>query len=373
MTAGIERQSRKTGVVRASPVPDRETHPGDPGWAPAWGRPGGSMLRPRRPRPPGDRGPPRPVTSAGSAGAVEPDAGSGTFGGGVVGRCNAIPVAVATEEAGGSSGSGGGRGRGRPPGAPSGGIANECPCSSPRDSAAALPGGSPRGGGRRPRLGGPSRGFEAGPMSEESLFAAALEVELAADREAFLDEACAGDLALRRAGRPPARGPREGLRHPRHAGHGAGVRPRPPGRASTGASPERGHGPPGRRPLPAARGDRRGGHGHGLAGRADAAGPPQGGREARPGGDGLEVRPGALRGRAAGPGPDGPPQHRQGPRRRHHRGRPALLRDGVRRGPPHHAALRRRPPEHPRAPRACSCRSARPSSTPTPRGSSTAT
>jgi eukaryotic-like serine/threonine-protein kinase len=39
-------------------------------------------------------------------------------------------------------------------------------------------------------------------MSEESLFAAALEIELAGDREAFLDEACAGDVALRgRVGR----------------------------------------------------------------------------------------------------------------------------------------------------------------------------
>ena len=38
---------------------------------------------------------------------------------------------------------------------------------------------------------------------------------------------------------------------------------------------------------------------------------------------GMDCTPGhrPLRGRAAGPGPDGPPQHRQGPRRRHHRRR----------------------------------------------------
>ena len=52
-----------------------------------------------------------------------------------------------------------------------------------------------------------------------------------------------------------------------------------------------------------------------------AAGPAQGrpqDHQARHG-----QRPGArpLRGRAAGPGPDGPPQHRQGPRRRRHRRR----------------------------------------------------
>ena len=34
-------------------------------------------------------------------------------------------------------------------------------------------------------------------MNEESLFAAALERATAAEREAFLDEACAGDVALR--------------------------------------------------------------------------------------------------------------------------------------------------------------------------------
>ena len=35
-------------------------------------------------------------------------------------------------------------------------------------------------------------------MNEESLFAAALEKATAAERQAFLEEACAGDVALRR-------------------------------------------------------------------------------------------------------------------------------------------------------------------------------
>ena len=61
-----------------------------------------------------------------------------------------------------------------------------------------------------------------------------------------------------------------------------------------------------------------------------------------------QVRPGPVRGGAAGPGPDGPPQHRQGARRRRDRGRPALLRHGVRQGRADHAVLRRRPAEHPR-------------------------
>ena len=40
-------------------------------------------------------------------------------------------------------------------------------------------------------------GFGAGRTIEESLFAASLERTLAADRQAFLKEACAGDVALR--------------------------------------------------------------------------------------------------------------------------------------------------------------------------------
>src|SRR5690349_3611509 len=42
-----------------------------------------------------------------------------------------------------------------------------------------------------------SRGLGVGAMIEESLFAAALERATAAERRAFLDEACAGDVPLR--------------------------------------------------------------------------------------------------------------------------------------------------------------------------------
>src|SRR3712207_8285107 len=46
--------------------------------------------------------------------------------------------------------------------------------------------------------------------------------------------------------------------------------------------------------------------------------------------DGLKAGDRPLRGRASGPGVDGPPQHRPGVRRRHDRGRQALLRHGAR-------------------------------------------
>ena len=84
-------------------------------------------------------------------------------------------------------------------------------------------------------------------------------------------------------------------------------------------------------------------------------------------------RPGPVRGRAAGPGADGPPEHRQGARRRHDRRRPAVLRHGAGQGRPDHRVLRRRPAEHPPSGWSCSSRSARRCSTPTRRGSSTAT
>ena len=50
--------------------------------------------------------------------------------------------------------------------------------------------------------------------------------------------------------------------------------------------------------------------------------PPQGRPEDHQAGHGLAPGHRPVRGRAPGAGPDGPPQHRQGPRRRHHR-RPA--------------------------------------------------
>ena len=161
------------------------------------------------------------------------------------------------------------------------------------------------------------RGLGVGAMIEESLFAAALERSTAAERRAFLDEACAGDVALRQrverllAAHEKTLGILDQLAGPPEIARShRRVSSR---RCLDGRTRRR----PGGRPLQAARSDRRRGHGHGLGGRADAAGAPQGGPEAHQGRHGLEVRPGALRGRAAGAGPDGPPQHRQGARRRH--------------------------------------------------------
>ena len=92
----------------------------------------------------------------------------------------------------------------------------------------------------------------------------------------------------------------------------------------------------------------------------------------KPGMDTQQVdRP--LRGRAPGPGPDGPPEHRPGARRRHHRDRAAVLRDGAGQGRPHHRLLRPEPAGPPTSGWSCSSPSARRSSTPTRRGSSTAT
>ena len=71
--------------------------------------------------------------------------------------------------------------------------------------------------------------------------------------------------------------------------------------------------------------------GMGTVYRADqtAAGQAAGGAQADQDRYGLEGGAGPVRRRAAGAGPDGPPQHRPRLRRRHHRGRPAVLRDGA--------------------------------------------
>ena len=74
--------------------------------------------------------------------------------------------------------------------------------------------------------------------------------------------------------------------------------------------------------------------------------------EAHQGRHGQPPGPRPVRGRAPGPGPDGPPQHRQGPRRRHHRHGPPLLRHGAGQGHPDHPVLRRTPADASRAARA---------------------
>ncbi len=133
-----------------------------------------------------------------------------------------------------------------------------------------------------------------------------------------------------RAAREPAR--------PRRGGGAPHDRLRERGRRPATGGPRHGH-----RPVHAARADRRRRHGHRLPGRAGRAAPPTRGAEGHQAGDGLRSSPGPLRGRAAGSRADGPPQHRQGPRRRHDFRRPPLLRHGAGRGHPDHPLLRRVP------------------------------
>ena len=129
------------------------------------------------------------------------------------------------------------------------------------------------------------------------------------------------------------------------------------------------------RPVQAAGADRRGRHGHRLDGRADRAGHAawsplkliKAGMDSPAG-----ARP--VRGRAAGAGADGPPEHRQGARRRGRPpdGRPYFVMELVK-GVPDHRVLRRAAGSRRGSGWSCSSRSARRSSTPTRRGSSTAT
>ena len=116
-----------------------------------------------------------------------------------------------------------------------------------------------------------------------------------------------------------------------------------------------------------------GGFGDRLHGRAAGAGPPQGGAEDHQARHGHRAGDRPLRGRAAGAGPDGPPEHRQGPRRRGDRDRPALLRDGARAGHPDHRVLRPEQADDQRAAGALHRRLPVPSSMPIRRESSTAT
>ena len=104
------------------------------------------------------------------------------------------------------------------------------------------------------------------------------------------------------------------------------------------------------------------------------AGPPQGRAEGHQAGHGHAAGGRPLRGRAAGAGDHGPPEHRQGVRRRRRRdsGRP-VLRDGAGQGRADHRVLRPEPPDVRDNGWNCSSRSARRCSTPTRRGSSTAT
>ena len=75
----------------------------------------------------------------------------------------------------------------------------------------------------------------------------------------------------------------------------------------------------------------------------ERAGPPQGRAQDHQARDGHRAGHRPVRGRAAGAGDDGSPEHRQGARRRHDRQRPPVLRDGAGQGRADHRVLRPKP------------------------------
>ena len=210
-------------------------------------------------------------------------------------------------------------------------------------------------------------------MNESRVFAAALKLATPAERAAYLDAACAGDPGLR-AGV-------EALLRAHEADPGFLERP---AASVTGTARAPAVTAPG--PVAAERPGAVLAAGTSCWSRsARAAWAPSswpsrphpvrahGGAEAHQAGDGHPAGHRPLRGRAAGAGPDGPPEHRQGPRRRGH-AEPA--------GRTSSWSWSRACPSPGTATSggcrsasgwSCSCRSARRCSTPTRRASSTAT
>ena len=213
------------------------------------------------------------------------------------------------------------------------------------------------------------------PKSAKDIFLAALDTEPTRAGRVSRRRVCRGRCSSP-SGRGPASSPRRAGQLPGQPAYPPGAvwrwwysQPRsPPSTSPSPRSPARSH-----RPLQAAAADRRRGHGRRLHGRADRAGQAAGGAEDHQAGHGHPAGDRPLRGRAAGPGDDGPPEHRQGARRRDDRIGPALLRDGTGQGRPDHAVTATSSTSRPGSGWSCSCRSARPSSTPIRRESSTAT
>ena len=201
-------------------------------------------------------------------------------------------------------------------------------------------------------------------MNEEEIFHQALALSFAGGACGVSPAGVRGRSGAARVDRGAAAGERgaSGFMERPASGLGAGI-DRPIRRGS-------GHG---HRPVQAAGADRRGRHGRRLHGRADPARAPQGRAEDHQARHGHEAGHRPLRGRAPGPGPDGSPQHRPHPRRRGHRIRPALLRHGAGPRHPDHRVLRPQPPRASPSGSTSSSRSARRSSMPIRRGSSTAT
>ena len=202
------------------------------------------------------------------------------------------------------------------------------------------------------------------PPNPRSVFGRAVELESAADRKAYLDEACAGAPEVRDRVEALLRAHEAagGFLQPAAAGAGRHGQLRPvPGTAQHD------------RAVQAARGDRRRRHGRGVGRRPDRSRSSGGSRSS-------SSRPGWTRGVLARFEAE-----RQALAMMDHpniakvldagttAGRPAVLRHGTGEGHADHRVLRRPQADPEGSGWNCSCRSARRSSTPTRRASSTAT
>ncbi len=162
--------------------------------------------------------------------------------------------------------------------------------------------------------------------TEESIFAEALNKSSPSERAAFLDDVCGADAALR------ARVENLLSSH-ESAGSFLNEQPSPPGDTTDiGLLTEVAGTVIGRYKLLQPIGE----GGFGVVYMAEQKEPVRRKVALKIIKLGMDTQAGhrPLRGRAAGAGDDGPPQHCQGFRRRRHRYRPALLRDGAGQGVP---------------------------------------